>query len=193
MDTDPGSDTANGWRRHWRALAIDRQRYRALGHSTWAGAGFWSVVMYRLQNMAREARPDWLFMPARMLLGVLWRFLALATGIHISAEAEIGPGLVVPHPGAVWVTDRTKIGARCTIFHGCTIGGSGPDDATGTIIGDDVMLSCQSTIIGKVAIGDGATIAANTLVITDVPAGATAIGVPAKFLPVRAAPAKPAA
>jgi serine O-acetyltransferase len=51
------------------------------------------------------------------------------------------------------------------------------------MIGDHVFISCNSSIIGAVSIGDSAVIAANTLVIDDVPAGATAIGVPARILP----------
>ena len=52
----------------------------------------------------------------------------------------------------------------------------------GANIGDHVFIGCQSCILGPVAIGDGAIIASCSLVIEDVPAGATAIGVPARIL-----------
>jgi serine O-acetyltransferase len=64
----------------------------------------------------------------------------------------------------------------------CTIG-AGPRPG-GAVIGDHVFIGCHASIIGAVTIGDDATVAANSLVISDVPAGCTAIGVPAKILPV---------
>src|SRR5262249_16975207 len=70
---------------------------------------------------------------------------------------------------------------RVRILHNVTLGTNmGPDVPT---IGNDVFIGCGASILGKVTIGDGARIAANSLVIADVPPGATAIGVPAKVMP----------
>ena len=99
-----------------------------------------------------------------------------------SGTADIGPGLLVPHAGTIFVHGGTKMGARCTIYHGCTIG-AGPDGVGAANIGDDVLLACNSTILGNVTIGDRVLVAANSLVLMDIGAGRTAIGVPAKVLP----------
>jgi serine O-acetyltransferase len=102
--------------------------------------------------------------------------------IDLDPAAEIGPGLLIPHVGTIRVHGETKMGADCSLYQGCTIG-AGPRPG-GATIGDHVFMACNSSIIGAVTIGDSAFIAANTLVIDDVPANTTAIGVPARILPV---------
>jgi serine O-acetyltransferase len=119
--------------------------------------------------------------PVRFVLTIARKLFTLVAHIDIDPAAEIGPGLLIPHVGTIRVHGATKIGADCSLYHGCTIG-AGPRPG-GAIIGDHVFISCNSSIIGVVKIGDGAVIAANTLVIDDVPANATAIGVPARVLP----------
>jgi serine O-acetyltransferase len=115
-------------------------------------------------------------------LGVARKLFTIITHIDIDPAAEIGPGLLIPHVGPIRVHGATRMGADCSLYQGCTIG-AGPRPG-GATIGDYVYISCNSSIIGLVTIGNGAVIAANTLVIADVPAGATAIGVPARNLPV---------
>jgi serine O-acetyltransferase len=95
--------------------------------------------------------------------------------IDIDPDAEIGPGLITPHGGPIRVHGATKIGADCALHHMCTIG-AGPRPG-GAMIGDHVFIGCHSSIIDNVTVGDGAMIAANSPVISDVPAGFTAIGV----------------
>jgi serine O-acetyltransferase len=91
--------------------------------------------------------------------------------------------LLIPDVG-LRVHGTAKIGADCTIHHECTIG-AGPRLGAPTI-GDHVSIGCHSSIIGAVRIGDGAIIAPNSLVISDVPAGAMVMGVPARILPATA-------
>jgi serine O-acetyltransferase len=112
----------------------------------------------------------------------LKKLFTMITHIDLDPGAEIGPGLFIPHVGPIRVHGATKIGADCSLYHMCTIG-AGPRPG-GAVIGDHVYISCNSSIIGAVTIGDDAVIAANTLVIADVPAGTTAIGVPARIMPV---------
>ena len=89
--------------------------------------------------------------------------------------------MLIPHGAQIRIIEYTKIGSDCTIGHLSTIGaGTIPGRAT---IGDHVYISCHVCILGPVDIGEGATIAASSLVISNVPAGHTAIGVPAKILP----------
>jgi serine O-acetyltransferase len=162
-------------------MLADLARFRCHGYSGWGSEGFWALALYRLQKVVRGCRPQWLFVPVRLVLSVARKLFTMITHIDFDPDAVIGPGLLVPHVGTIRVHGDTKIGADCSIHQGCTIG-AGPRPG-GAVIGDHVYISCNSSIIGAVTIGDGAVIAANTLVIGDVPAGTTAIGVPARILP----------
>jgi serine O-acetyltransferase len=165
----------------WRAILADLARFRSHGYSGWGSEGFWALALYRIQKIVLGARPRWLLVPVRFVLSIARKLFTLVAHIDIDPAAEIGPGLLIPHVGTIRVHGATRIGADCSLYHGCTIG-AGPRPG-GATIGDHVFISCNSSIIGAVTIGDGALIAANTLVIDDVPAGTTAIGVPARILP----------
>jgi serine O-acetyltransferase len=165
----------------WRALRADLARFRLNGYSGWGSEGFWALAIYRLQKSAHSARPNWAWAPARFVLRVLKKIFTLVTHMSIDYQAKIGPGMLIPHGGPIRVHGDTEIGADCCLQHVCTIGaGRLPG---GAAVGDHVWIGCHSSIIGPVTIGDGAMIAANSLVIDDVPALATAMGVPARILP----------
>ena len=166
----------------WRAFRADLARYRLQGCTGWGSEGFWALAIYRLQKAVGRYRPRWLWAPARLILGIIKKLISIVTLIDLHQDAEIGPGMYIAHGGPVRVHGATKIGADCALHCVCTIG-AGPRPG-GAIIGDHVLIGCQSSIIGAVTIGDDATVAANSLVISDVPAGCTAIGVPAKILPL---------
>ncbi len=165
----------------WKALRAELIRFRIAGYTGWGSEGFWALVLHRLHWVVRHQRPRWLWGPVRLALRVVRKLFVMMTLIDIHPDAEIGPGLIIPHGGPIRVHAATKIGADCALHHLCTIG-AGPRPG-GATIGDHVFIGCHSSIIGAVTIGDGAMIAANSLVIDNVPAGFTAIGVPAKMLP----------
>jgi serine O-acetyltransferase len=167
----------------WRAFRADLAHFRKHGYSGWGSAGFWALVIHRLQKVIRRRRARWLWMPIRLTLGVVDKFFTMVTHTHIHLDAQVGPGLLIPDVG-VRVHGNAKIGADCTIHQICTIG-AGPR-AGGATIGDHVIIGCHSSIIGAVRVGDGAIIAPNSLVLSDVPAGAMAMGVPARILPATA-------
>lgn len=176
-------ETVKAWagNSQWRAIQADLARFRSQGYSGWGSEGFWALTLYRLQKAVLGSRPQWLFLPVRFVLSIVRKLFTLVAHIDIDPAAEIGPGLLIPHVGTIRVHGATKMGADCSLYHGCTIG-AGPRTG-GATIGDHVFISCNSSIIGVVTVGNGAVIAANTLVIHDVPANATAIGVPARVLP----------
>jgi serine O-acetyltransferase len=165
----------------WRACRADLARFRQHGYSGWGSEGFWALAVHRLQKTAQRGRPGWLWIPARWGLIIVRKLLVIVTHIDLHPNAEIGPGLILPHGGPIRMHAATKVGADCSIHHVCTIG-AGPRPG-GATIGDHVYIGCHSSIIGAVTIGDDAMVAANSLVITDVPGRTTAIGVPAKILP----------
>jgi serine O-acetyltransferase len=162
----------------WRAWRADLARFRKAGYSGWGSEGFWALTVYRLRHFARGARPRWLWLPWRMGLAVVNKILTVVTHINLHPQAQIGPGMLIPHVGPIQVFPWAKIGADCAIHHVCTIGaGSTPG---GPSIGDHVMIGCHACILGPVNVGDGARIGAGAVVVHDVPAGATAVGVPAR-------------
>lgn len=98
-------------------------------------------------------------------------------------SCEIGEGTYFSHRGiAVVLHPNAVVGKRCVIGTCVTIGGRGKKMAGAPMIGDDVYISTGAKILGPVRIGNGATIGANAVVLNDVPAGATAVGVPARIL-----------
>ena len=103
------------------------------------------------------------------------------TGIEIHPGATIGRGLIIDHGVGVVIGETAQIGDDCHIYHGVTLGGTGKQHAKRhPTIGNRVMIGAGAKCLGNIVIGDDAKIGANAVVITDVPQGATYIGLAAK-------------
>jgi serine O-acetyltransferase len=179
-------DTVKEWAggSQWRALQADYQRFRDHGYSGWGSEGFWALAIFRAQWALRKSQRRRLWAPAVLLLAILRKAMQVVLGVDLHPEAEIGAGLLIQHASQVRVTQGTKIGVDCALSQINTIGAGVAGSAGGAPkIGDHVYISPHACVLGPVTIGDGATIAACTLVLSDVPAGHTAIGVPARILP----------
>jgi serine O-acetyltransferase len=101
----------------------------------------------------------------------------------VPLECEIGEGTYCGHRGiAIVIHPEAVIGKRCELGSCVTIGGGGKGKPGAPVIGDDVMISTGAKVLGGVRIGNGVTIGANAVVITDIPDGATAVGVPARII-----------
>ncbi len=112
------------------------------------------------------------------------------TGIEIHPGAAIGRRLVIDHGMGIVIGETAEIGDDCLIYHGVTLGGTGKE--TGKrhpTIGNNVMIACGAKVLGPFKVGDNARIASNAVVLQEVPADATAVGIPAKI--VRIAGEKP--
>jgi serine O-acetyltransferase len=105
------------------------------------------------------------------------------TGAEFVVGCDIGPGLVIRHPQGIVVGAGTKVGARCTLLHGVTLGeryGDGRGSHGYPVVGDDVVLGVSAVALGDIRIGSGVTVGAMTLVLDDVPDNSTVVGIPAR-------------
>jgi serine O-acetyltransferase len=164
----------------WRAWRADLARFRKHGYSGWGSEGFWALSVYRMQRVLKAAKPRVLWLPARAIVALVRKVLVMVTHISLHPDAEIGAGTLIPHVGCIQVFPLARVGVDCAIHQICTIGaGSRPG---GPRIGDHVYLGCHVCVLGPVTVGDGAVIGAGAVVVSDIPAGATAVGVPARVV-----------
>lgn len=105
------------------------------------------------------------------------------TGIEIHPGAKLGRRLVIDHGMGIVIGETAEVGDDCLIYHGVTLGGTGKDQGKRhPTIGNNVLLSTGSKVLGPFKVGDGARIAANAVVLKEVPEDATAVGVPARVV-----------
>jgi serine O-acetyltransferase len=141
---------------------------------------FWALATYRFGN--------WVYTLPRPLrwvggktYGVLMLWVEMTSGIWLNREARIGTDFHLVHSGNVKIHPDAVIGDRVGVMQDVTIG-TGEDGAGAPIVGNDVFIGAGAKVLGPIRVGDRARIAANSLVISDVPPDTTAIGVPAKIL-----------
>ena len=111
------------------------------------------------------------------------QFSRFMTGIEIHPGAQIGRRLVIDHGMGIVIGETAEIGDDCLIYHGVTLGGTGKDQGKRhPTIGNNVLISCGAKVLGPFKVGDNARIAANAVVLTEVPEDATAVGIPAQIV-----------
>ena len=149
----------------------------------------WAIRLYRFGRRV-DRRPDGF--RKKMLTKLYWLFFRIvetATGISLPKEAAIGPGLKIWHFGGIFINPGVRIGANCTLRQGVTIGNR-IDDGPTPVVGDNVEFGAYAQVFGGVRIGDDCRIGAMSVVLTDMPDGATAVGVPARIVSRAAEPAQ---
>ena len=105
------------------------------------------------------------------------------TGIEIHPGARIGRRFVIDHGMGIVIGETTEIGDDVLLYHGVTLGGTGKDQGKRQpTIGNGVMIACGAKVLGPFKVGDGARIASNAVVLSEIPAEATAVGVPARVV-----------
>ncbi|MDR9834302.1 serine O-acetyltransferase [Herbaspirillum huttiense] len=141
----------------------------------------WAIWVYRWGRRI-EARPDgWGRKIHSAIYWPIFRLTETVFGISLPRGARIGPGLRIWHFGNIFVNEQAVIGARCTLRQGVTIGNRHADGPS-PVIGDDVELGAYAQVLGGIHLGDGCKIGAMSVVLHDVPAGATVVGAPAKVV-----------
>jgi serine O-acetyltransferase len=141
----------------WRAIMAD---------------GTSAIALYRLQHWLWRCRAH------PLAWAVQWLNKAI-NGCMIGLQAEFGSGLVLIHPVGVVINSAVRGGRNVRIESGVVIG----DNRGGVpVLGDDVFIGSGAKVIGGVSLGSRCRIGANAVVLKDVPAGATAVGIPAHVL-----------
>jgi serine O-acetyltransferase len=171
VSTQPGllALIAEDWRAHYR---------------DWTLPGFRSLAVYRFGVWRMGVEPKLLRAPLSVIYRFLYRRCRNRYGIELPYSAKLGRGVVIEHQGGIVIHGNTVIGDGCIIRQNCTLGLKRLDridDAP--VLGRNVQLGAGSVVLGMVRIGDGAVIGANAVVTIDVPAGAQALGVPARIRP----------
>ena len=140
--------------------------------------GLHALVLHRRAHWCRTHGFKWL---GRFISNV-GRFL---TGIEIHPGATIGERVFFDHAMGVVVGETAEIGDGCTIYQGVTLGGTSlyKGAKRHPTLGKNVVVSAGAKVLGGFIVGDDAKIGSNAVVIKPVPAGATAVGIPARIIP----------
>lgn len=140
-------------------------------------AGFHCLIMHRFAHFIHtKLRVP--FIPR--VISQLNRFI---TGIEIHPGAQIGKGVFIDHGMGVVIGETAIVGDGCVIFQGVTLGGTGKE--TGKrhpTLGCNVMVSAGAKVLGNIMIGDNSKIGAQSVVLRDVPADCTVVGVPGRVV-----------
>lgn len=108
---------------------------------------------------------------------------ARKTGIEIHPGAKIGKGLFIDHGTGVIIGETTIIGDNCTLYQGVTLGGTGKEHGKRhPTLGNNVMVCAGAKVLGSFRIGDNSKIGAGSVVLEEVPANSTVVGVPGRVV-----------
>lgn len=140
--------------------------------------GVHAILYHRLAH--------WLYRHSLLFLArLVSQWSRFWTGIEIHPGATIGRRFVIDHGMGIVIGETAEIGDDCLIYHGVTLGGTGKDQGKRhPTIENNVMIACGAKVLGPFTVGEGARIAANAVVLSEVPPEATAVGVPARVVRV---------
>jgi serine O-acetyltransferase len=150
--------------------------------------GFHALLAHRLIHPIRDVP---------LLPRFLSQCVRFFTGIEIHPSATIGRGVFIDHGMGVVIGETAEIGDGCTIYQGVTLGGTSlAHGKRHPTLGRNVVVGVNAAVLGAIVLGDNARVGGGSIVVKDVPANATVVGVPARIVaqdgkPVRAVPEKP--
>ena len=143
--------------------------------------GVKAVFFHQISNFFYKAGFD-------LIARIISQTIRFFTGIEIHPGAKIGKNLFIDHGMGVVIGETSEVGDNVTIYHNVTLGGSSPSidserqrhEKRHPTIGNDVVIGSGAQIIGPIKVGNNARIAANAVVVNDVPENATMVGIPAR-------------
>lgn len=143
--------------------------------------GLHALLMHRWASRCRRHGFHW----AARFISHLARFL---TGIEIHPGATIGRRVFIDHGMGVVIGETAEVGDECTIYQGVTLGGTAlvKGAKRHPTLGRGVIVGANAQVLGGFTVGDGARIGSNAVVVKPVPAGATAVGNPARVIEAKA-------
>ena len=159
-------------RDYFRSIYVRDPAARSVWEIITVYPGIQAVALHRVSHRLWRWRLRW---PARFL-AYLGRWL---TGIEIHPGAKLGRRFFIDHGLGVVIGETAEVGDDCTFYHGVTLGGTSwqPQKRHPTI-GNNVVIGAGAKVLGPIYVADGARIGSNAVVVKDVPAGATVVGVP---------------
>lgn len=135
-----------------------------------------ATIHYRVAHLLYQKK---LFFLARLIS----QFARFITGIEIHPGAKIGKGFFIDHGMGVVIGETAEVGDNVILYHGVTLGGTGKDKGKRhPTVGDNVIIGAGAKILGPICIGDNSKIGANSVVLKDVPANSTVVGIPGKVV-----------
>lgn len=136
--------------------------------------GFWAVASYRVQHALWQSGWRWL---ARFLANIS----RLLTGVELHPAVKAGRRLFIDHGMGIVIGETAELGDDVSIYQGVTLGGtSWAQHKRHPTIGNDVIIGAGAKVIGAIFVADHARIGSNAVVVKDVPARTTVVGIPAK-------------
>lgn len=149
----------------------------------WTKPGFRAVAVYRFGVWRMNIKPIFLRAPLSILYRALFRKIRNGYGIELPYSAQLGRRVVIEHQSCIVIHGDCIIGDDCIIRQGVTMGNrylDRPFDAPK--LGKRVNVGAGAKLFGNITIGDDVNIGANAVVLSDIPPGKTAVGIPAKIL-----------
>jgi serine O-acetyltransferase len=171
----------SGWKRAVSEVRADVAAARdrdpaAQGVSTFEILSSWAGVQALLAHRAAHAL---LGAGVPVLPRVIAYMTRAVTGVEIHPAAVIGKEFFIDHGAGVVIGETARVGNRVTLYQGVTLGGTGfQRGKRHPTLGDNVTVGSGAKLLGPIAVGDGAKVGANTVVVEDVPPGATVVGNP---------------
>jgi len=137
-----------------------------------------AIALYRLAHVLHER------LDLQLLARLLSVFARFWTGVEIHPGASVGRRFFIDHGTGVVIGETAVVGDDCVVFHGVTLGGTGNHAGKRhPMLGDDVLIGTQATLLGPITVGSHTRIGANAVVIMrDVPGNATVVGAPARIV-----------
>ena len=138
--------------------------------------GVHAILLYRLSH--------WLWRhKLRFLARLISQIAKWLTGVEIHPAAIIGRRLVIDHGTGIVIGATTEIGDDCLIYQGVTLGGTGISQGKRhPTLGNNVMVGSGAKVLGAIKIGDNSRVAANSVVLREVPENSTVVGVPGRVV-----------
>jgi serine O-acetyltransferase len=159
--------------------ALVREDWHAHGRD-WTRPGFRAVAVHRFGVWRMGVSPIVLRAPLSILYRILYRRCRNIYGIELPYSVQLGRRVIIEHQGGIVIHGNSIIGDDCIVRQNCTLGIRRMDEPDAApVLGRGVQLGAGAVVLGRVRLGDGAVIGANSVVLMDVPARAMAAGVPA--------------